>query len=191
MDWLEITNYKYKILNEISGILKITSGEALSIFNFIEQYPNTGIAEVFRLDCAEDNNKFISDNGLYYINIKLTALVIIANLLDIHLTHGALGLIMTLTGANAKGIYRLSPEHGETCILQEIIISSKELINKYLLSKNKMECINNHLACSYQKEGTCCCTPDDAEKILDILCGKNLLEKLDDDYYRIRDTWMI
>ncbi len=106
MDRLELTNYKYKILNEISSIIKITSGEALSIFNFLEQCTNTSIAEVSRLDSVEENSKFISDNGLYYINIKLAALAVIACLLDINLTHGVLGLIMAMTGINTKGIYK-------------------------------------------------------------------------------------
>lgn len=191
MDRLELTNYKYKILNEISSILKITSGEALAIFNFIEQYADSGIAEVSRIDGADNSNKFISGNGLYYINIKMITLVVIANLLDINLTHGVLGITMSILGISTKGIFKLSPDQGETCILQEVIISKKDLVDRHLLSNHMEECINNHIACGYRKEGRCGCTTEDVKKILDNFCNKGLLERLDDDNFRIRDTWLL
>ena len=186
MDRLEITNYRNGITKEIGDALKINTDEAARILEFMQHNINPEFASVSRIDDEKGNNNLVTSNGLYYINIKITLLVLIAYILDIKVTNGILSLAMALTGINTKGISKISPEQGETCILKEVIRLRIDATDRHLLECYHGECINNDINCAYRDGARCCCSADGVQAILDNLCDKNVLEKQDEGCFMIR-----
>lgn len=186
MDKLEETNYKNKIIRDIGSILDINTKEAEAIFEFAQQNINSNIATISNLNAGEEISGFVSSDGLYYINIKISLLALIAYILDISITNGAISFISTVTGINMGGISRISPEQGETCILKEIISSKTDAVDQYLLADHHKECINNNIHCNYRIEGLCCCSPEEVHKILNKLSDKKILKRLNENTFIIR-----
>lgn len=115
--------------------------------------------------------------GEYYINIKMTTLILIIFLLDYNLTGGIFSVVAGMGGIGGRTIYKIKEENGERCILKELILQKKRRGDKKILRKFKGECCNNNLKCDYCKEGRCSCKEVDVENILKSFENKNIVKR--------------
>lgn len=190
MEKLEKCDYENKIINNISDILAIDYNNSSKIFHFLQEYNESAILNSCLKDVKVDNNEntkgLLINNGLYYINIKIATLVIIAFILDITLTHGILTLLQEITGFNTNAFIKLSPEDGESCIIKETLLSKDQIVNSNLLIENNKECVNNDIAgCRFRSEGACDCSPEAVGAVLIKLSNLSIYRRLNDDSYQI------
>lgn len=117
-----------------------------------------------------------------YINLKVSTILIVALLLDIHMTKGFAQLLIAMMGISSRAIVAFSEENGEKCIIKETLKTQDKIGHPGILSKFRGECCNNNLNCKYRTEGMCCCTQDKIKEIFDDLVSCNMFKKVGDFY---------
>ncbi|MDF2926529.1 MAG: hypothetical protein K0R57_5443 [Paenibacillaceae bacterium] len=188
METLNKCDYKNRILEDLCDTLEIDNEDSIKIFNFLRGGTDSSLlshALVAMEDETGSNRQLLLPNGLYYINVKTTTLIMIAFVLDITLTHGVLTTFLGLTGSTSKTISIISPEHGETCILREALLSKEQTVNKNVLIKNGKECVNHDIRCLYRNEEECRCSPEEVDNILLRLSNKNIFKKIAQADYQL------
>ena len=119
---------------------------------------------------------YTTANYQYYINIKITTILILVYLLDYKFTHGAAAALSSIMGIKTGAIVKLQEENGEKCIFKELTLQKKQG-DKNVLKKFKGECCNNHYQCCYRSEGKCNCSKEQIEIILNSFASKNIVVK--------------
>lgn len=117
-----------------------------------------------------------------YVNLKISTILIVALLLDIHMTEGLAQLLIAMIGVSSQAIVAFSEENGEKCIIKETLKTQDKTGHPSILSKFRGECCNNNFNCKYRIDGTCCCTPDKIKEIFDDLVSRNMFKKVGDFY---------
>lgn len=117
-----------------------------------------------------------------YVNLKVSTILIVALLLDIHMTEGFAQLLIAMMGVGSQAIVAFSEENGEKCIIKETLKTQDKTGHPSILSKFRGECCNNNFNCKYRIDGTCCCTPDKIKEIFDDLVSCNMFKKVGDFY---------
>ena len=118
----------------------------------------------------------------YYINIKVTTIVIAALLADIALTQGALSTFLGLCGFSSTALTELSEELGEKCIVRETLARKPKVGSSHILDPLKGECCNNDLSCMFRIDGRCYCSEDDIQKIYEKLTERNMFSRFGEFY---------
>lgn len=124
---------------------------------------------------------FLVPKTNYNINIKAITVATLALLFDIKLTYGILSAFLGLTGFNSHSIILLNEIDGEKCLVIEAL-RNKRIVSKEVFSNYNYKCANNRLNCKYKNEETCNIEKTDIEKILDVLCDKNVFTKTGGKY---------
>lgn len=78
---------------------------------------------------------------------------------------------------------KLDQALGESCIVLEAARHKKQGINSRNFPPENGECINNQLNCRMRENGRCRCSRTQAEKILEDLGKKKILEKEKESYF--------
>lgn len=118
----------------------------------------------------------------YYINIKVTTIVVAALLTDIAFTQGALSTVLGLCGFSSTALTKLSEEHGEKCIVRETLAHNSRIGSLHILDPLKGECCNNDLSCKFRIDGRCYCSKDDIQKIYEKLTERNMFRRFGEFY---------
>lgn len=118
-----------------------------------------------------------------YVNLKLSTILIVALLLDIHITAGFSQLLTAMMGISSHAIVTFGEENGEKCIIKETLRTQNKIGHPDMLSKFHGECCNNDLKCRYRVEDKCCCTPERIKEIFVDLASCNMFTK-EGDYYK-------
>lgn len=182
---IEKLDYKDNIIREINQALEISPDDAQKIFCFLEENPDIPDAGFATPKQDPGVKNMVAADGLYYINIKLVTLTVIAMVLDVALTKGILSKILGLSKLDSQAIIKISSENGHRCLLKEMLLEKKEGINKSILEKYNGECNNVDHPCNYRVDGECGCFPEDVEKILCELKESKVCRRLENGYYKI------
>lgn len=175
MKTLKIIDNELTIIDEIASFLGVSGENAQRIFEILasDKYPYKD-TELIVFQKNSDDKGILFMDGLYFLNIKTTVLVVLALLLDMNVTSGLASATLQLMGLGNQGIAKLNSYLGERCIAREATLMKE--IDKEVLSANHMECVNNDLECKFRKENRCNCMVKDVEKIIDSLEHKNVLK---------------
>lgn len=125
---------------------------------------------------------FIIPETNYYLNLKTFTIFFVASLLDLKLTKSFTALALALYGVNSRAFVKLNEQEAEKCILIETIKKADKKGDKYILSNNKKECINNDFACKYRYCNKCNITYENIIEIYDNLTAKNVFTKVGDTF---------
>jgi len=175
-------NTKRVIERKISNILSIKPHESELIFDFMKK---TSLLHKQETTNSDNENNLIVAEGLYYINVKITTLIIIAFLMDMKLSNGLAGLIHQISGQPSNSVTKLQPGSGELCIIKEALRSTKKFVNKDILSSNNYECINNDIPCLFRYSVNCSCNSDEVYKILQKLADNNIFTTKDNLNFKL------
>lgn len=126
---------------------------------------------------------FMTPEYNYYINIKITTIVVLALILDIALTKGVISTVLNMCGFSSTSIVTLDERNGEKCIIKETLISRNRYGSQNVLSRFAGKCCNNDLNCRFRAGDDCTCTKEDITTIYQRLSEKNLFKKIGNDYY--------
>ena len=118
-----------------------------------------------------------------YVNLKVSTILIVALIFDIHLTKGFAQLLTAMLGVSSQAIVTFSEAKGEKCIIKETLRTKDKTGNPDMLSKFKGECCNNNLNCKHRIDNKCYCTPDKIKEIFDNLVDCNMFKK-EGDFYK-------
>jgi hypothetical protein len=110
----------------------------------------------------------------YYINLKKTTLILLAFMMDLKLTKGALLLMLNLKGINFATIQKLGADNGEKCIVCELIHRKEKLNDVGTLLFGRPSCINHHMLCRFRNEDRCGLTDGELMSIIDGLVKRGL-----------------
>ena len=132
--------------------------------------------------CPPGTLAFMIPRTNYYINIKVTTIVVAALLADIALTQGALSTFLGLCGFSSTAITELSEELGEKCIVRETLARTPKVGSSSILAPLKGDCCNNDLACRFRIDSRCHCSEDDILKIYEKLTERNMFSRIGEFY---------
>lgn len=187
MKYFEISGSKSKVESYFAGF-GIDAISANTIINYLHK--NTGVLNSD--EYVKISTEFPSfppgTMGLmilrtnYYINIKVTTIVVAALLTDIALTQGALSTFLGLCGFSSTAITELSEELGEKCIVRETLAHNPRIGSSHILEPLKGECCNNDLSCKFRIDGRCYCSKDDIQKIYEKLTERNMFSRFGEFY---------
>lgn len=118
----------------------------------------------------------------YYVNIKISTIVICALLLDINLTKGFASTAIALMGVPSAAFVKLNEYDGQKCIVKETLATKDKIGSEKILDKFCGECCNCDLTCKYRHEGHCTCSSSNIVKIYDLLANKNMFKKVNGIY---------
>lgn len=186
LEYLKMTGYKADVVEKLSSVLGTSKQDSLRIFSLLlsDSLPFRG-RNLIESHESGDTQNLLADSGLYYINIKISALNLLALLLDIAVTKGAFAAGLQIAGTDMRGIVKLSPEKGETCVVRESLCAREQTVSLDLFKANGGECVNNDLPCHFRKESVCKCQNSDIEKILTRLEELNVYERQENGTYRL------
>lgn len=119
----------------------------------------------------------------YYINIKITTIVVAAFLADISFGQGVLSLLLGLCGFSGTAFTRLNEELGEKCIVRETLTRDPKIGSAHILDSLQGECCNNDLLCKFRHDGKCHCSKEDILNIYERLADRNMFKRIG-DYYK-------
>lgn len=118
-----------------------------------------------------------------YVNLKLSTILIVALLLDIHITAGFAQMLTAMMGVSSHAIVTFGEENGEKCIIKETLRTQDKVGHPDMLSKFHGECCNNDLKCRYRVDDKCYCSSERIEEILAGLASCNMFIK-EGDFYK-------
>lgn len=118
-----------------------------------------------------------------YVNLKVSTILIVALIFDIHLTKGFAQLLTAMLGISSRSVVTFSEENGEKCIIKETLRTKDKIGHPSILAKFKGECCNNNLNCKHRIDDKCYCTPDKVKEIFDNLEDCNMFKK-EGDFYK-------
>ena len=113
----------------------------------------------------------------YYINIKITTIVVAAFLADISFAHGVMSMLLGLCGFSNTAFTELSEYLGEKCIVRETLARNPKVGSSKILASLNGECCNNDLSCKFRIENKCHCTEDDIIEIYEKLADRNMFSR--------------
>lgn len=117
----------------------------------------------------------------YYINLKVTTIVIIASLLDITLTKGFASAALSLFGVTSTSFAYIEESNGERCILKETLANNPRIGTSDILKKYHHKCCYPTSSCTFRDDEECKCTVNDIINIYEELCKKNIFRKSIED----------
>ncbi len=185
-EYLELEGSENVVLQHISDRLEISNDNAIRMLSFLTNRQNLlGSDESIVVSKAKHKMMGMTvANEKYYINLKITTLVMCALLLDINLTKGLMSSICSLAGISTKAFVKLDEREGQKCILREVLMSETKTGDAHILDKFRGQCCNNDLRrCRYRCEGCCTCQPEEVEKILQELEKNTVFRKDGAGYY--------
>lgn len=112
----------------------------------------------------------------YYINLKISTIVVAALLADISFAKGACSVLLELCGFSKTAITALSEENGEKCIVRETLACESQTGTPKILEPLNGECCNIDLSCKLRIEGKCCCTEKHVREIYNRLAERNMFK---------------
>ncbi len=118
----------------------------------------------------------------YHINVKASTIMVIALLLDIKLTCGFASMLLGMKGFNTYSIVELDAWNGEKCLVINALLNKNHHLLLEDFSQYKAQCVNNHIKCKYQNNGSCSISSDDLVKLFMTLCDKNVFTQIGDHY---------
>lgn len=126
---------------------------------------------------------FMTPEYNYYINIKITTIVVLALILDITLTKGVISTVLNMCGFSSTSVVKLDERNGEKCIVKETLLIDNKIGSQNILSRFAGKCCNNDLNCRFRDGDDCTCRKEDIITIYQRLTEKNLFKKICDDCY--------
>lgn len=114
----------------------------------------------------------------YYINIKVTTIVVAAFLADISFSNGVMSMLLGMCGFSNTAFAELNEELGEKCIVRETLARNPKEGFAKILAPFKGECCNNDLSCKFRIENKCHCTEDDVLGIYEKLADRNMFSRI-------------
>lgn len=187
MKYLEIRGSKSKVESYFAD-LGFDAPSANAIINYLHKNKEVLNSDEYVKISAEFSSFPPGMIGLmvprtnYYINIKVTTIVVAALLADITLTQGALSTFLGLCGFSSTALTELSEELGEKCIVRETLARNPKVGSSSILIPLKGECCNNDLSCKFRIDGRCRCSKDDILKIYEKLTERNMFSRIGDFY---------
>lgn len=178
--YLKFTGNEDEVARELSFKTGIKENDSYKIFYFILNNPNILLKDEFiKCDVKKINSFGMTfSSGKYYINVKITTIVVCAFILDISFTQGIVSTILSLTGIPTQAFVKLNGFNGERCILREVLKSKNKVCNATLLKNFLGKCVNNDIInCIYREEDNCTCSIEDVKGILNNFDKLNILKK--------------
>lgn len=188
MEKIEVYGSENEVYNQIANLGLNNTCDAEQIVTFLEHNKELLCSDE-KIETSMEISKsspdmmsmvFMKKN--LYVNLKVSTILIVALLLDIHITEGFAQLLIAMMGINGQVFASFSEENGEKCIIKETLGTKDKTGYPSILSKFRGECCNNNLNCKYRIDDTCCCTPDKIKKIFDDLVSCNMFRKVGDFY---------
>lgn len=118
----------------------------------------------------------------YYINIRITTIVVAALILDLYITRGAMATILGMCGVPKTSIVKINETTGEKCILKETLMRKSKRGDQNILSSFNGKCCNNNMNCQYRDGDNCTCKRENVLAIFQKLTDKNIF-KANGDFY--------
>lgn len=76
---------------------------------------------------GDELNAFLPTKQHFYINVKVTTIVLAALILDITLTEGIASTALSLSGMSAQAIALIPERNGQMCIIKETLSGARQI----------------------------------------------------------------
>lgn len=166
-----------KIEKSIASALSISQMDAKKVFEYLETSYKENTEEFGRIYLDTDLEKgLVVGGGQYYINLPKSIAMLVALVLDITLTKGAVSAVCGLLGIQTQVFYNMNQHKGYACLLREYMRNKIVDSERYLCLAGK-ECVNNDIECIYRdSENRCCIQAKDIEKIIEYFKEIKIIE---------------
>ena len=185
--YIKIYGTEDEVSNQLMQKTDLQEDDTFRLLYFLIHHPDILTPEesvaLVPDEIAPQGMTFASEK--YYINIKVTTLVLCALFLDITLTLGAASALLSLAGISGKAMIKLSDTKGEKCILRELLRRKNRMGNSRMLEAFSGNCVNHDIPnCKYRRASACGCTPAQVEDILKQLEKNSIITKTDYENYK-------
>ena len=182
MDYFKSEGSVQKICKDLASMAEVSIFDFLKDNKEILEDDESLVSYTKNPSFPPDVIGFMTPQYNYYINIKITTIVIVASILDITLTKGVISTILNMCGFSSTSIVKLDERNGEKCIVKETLLSENKTGYPSILRRFAGECCNNDMNCRFKNGAFCSCTEQDIIIIYQRLAEKNLFKKLGDSF---------
>lgn len=194
MGIMKSINYQGTDYNEFKNVFLefLDEKNLFEIWDVIEDCKQDFLTEgeVFEVNCENEGEHSQGYNKLipkthYHVNLKNVSIICLQMIEKIMLQNAISGTeikpeelpIISLIVELKQCLTKLSEENGELCICKEINGMKGDFESLKDLENARKECINNHLKCTFNQNGSCILEKEEFEEIINALIQKRIVAK--------------
>ena len=161
---ISISGNKKDIILKLEKEFDISTRDSARIISYLEEHPQyLSDNEYFKKGYKQYKetesymqympNLTIGNDQIYYLNVKVITIVLIATVLDIVMMNGFANMLVSLSGMSTKAIAKLKDAH--LCVVKELKTNNSPVSFDQIATICDRECVNNDIKCRFRKEGYC------------------------------------